>query len=83
MNVYDFKQVTQKAPMTGKIASRAGSKMSRAGGENRLRSTTTNFGSQPDKIAKAQSRMTQKPSTSSDPEKKIRAMEAEINGLID
>ena len=83
MNVYDFKEVVQKAPMTGKVASRATRLGTKAGGDSRMRSTAANFGGAGDKIARAQEKLKEHKPGSNDPERKIRAIEAEINDLID
>lgn len=83
MNVYDFKEVVQKAPMTGKVSSRATRLGTKAGGDSRLRVTAANFGGAGDKISRAQEKLKEKQAVTSDPERRIRAMEAEINSLID
>lgn len=82
-NQYDFENVIQKAPLTGKIQSRQGKLTS----NNRLvttnmRNTKTGFRTS-EKLYQAQNKLkADKFKKEKDPEKRIKELEEEINNLI-
>ena len=82
-NKYDFDNVIQKAPVTGKVYSRQGRITStKKAGENTSISNNK-FLTTSEKIFQAQNKLrSNKQKSKKDPEKKIKQIEEEINELI-